>query len=99
MWLLDANLDIHLAELLQSLRIDCATAESRGWKALRNGELVSAAVNAGFSTLVTRDRLFAESTLRSGRALFPESRYSESFAAAWAVSPIHPEPGKIVVRP
>jgi len=37
MWLLDANLDIHLVELLRRLQIDCDTAENRGWKALRNG--------------------------------------------------------------
>ncbi len=71
MWLLDANLDIHLADLLRSLQTDCDTAESRGWKALRNGELVAAAVNAGFSTLVTRDRLFADSAARAWR-LFPD---------------------------
>ena len=48
MWLLDANLDVHVVELLRNLRIDCDTAENRGWKALRNGELVAAAANAGF---------------------------------------------------
>ena len=48
MWMLDANLDIHLVELLRRLEIDCDTAENRGWKALRNGELVAAAVRAGF---------------------------------------------------
>jgi hypothetical protein len=50
MWLLDANLDIHLLELLQRLGIACDTAENRGWKALRNGDLVAAAVQAGFDT-------------------------------------------------
>jgi hypothetical protein len=67
MWLPDANLDIHLAELLRRLQIGCDTAENRGWKALRNGELVAAAVNAGFNTLPTRDRLFAESASRAWR--------------------------------
>jgi predicted nuclease of predicted toxin-antitoxin system len=65
MWLLDANLDIHLVELLNALEIECETAESRGWKALRNGELVAAAAAAGFDTLLTRDQLFAESASRS----------------------------------
>ena len=70
MWLLDANIDIHLLEVLQGLQIDCDTAENRGWKALRNGELVAAAVNAGFNTLITRGRLFAESASRAWRT-FP----------------------------
>jgi hypothetical protein len=43
MWLLDANLDIHLVGLLRGYEIDCDTAEYRGWKALRNGDLVAAA--------------------------------------------------------
>jgi hypothetical protein len=55
MWLLDANLDVHLVGLLKGLHVDCDTAENRGWKALRNGDLVSTAADAGFHTLLTRD--------------------------------------------
>ncbi len=61
MWLLDANVDVHLAPLLRGLGIPCETASSRGWKALTNGELVAAAVVAGFDCIVTRDQSFAES--------------------------------------
>jgi len=61
MWLLDANLDVHLTELLRGYQIDCETAEDRGWKALRNGELVAAAAEAGFDSILTRDQRFAES--------------------------------------
>ena len=61
MWLLDANLNVHLVELLKGFHIHCATAECRGWKALRNVELIASAATAGFDTLLTRDRLFAES--------------------------------------
>src|ERR1022692_2935018 len=104
MWLLDANLDIHLVELLRRFQIDCDTAENRGWKALRNGELVAAAVNAGFNTLLTRDRLFAESASRAWRDFpslsvvivtlpqLPSGRYLASFEAEWTVSPIHVAP-------
>jgi hypothetical protein len=111
MWLLDANLDIHLFELLRRLHIECDTAENRGWKALRNGELVAAAVSAGFQTLLTRDRLFAESASRAWRDFpslsvvlimlpqLPSRRYLASFEAEWTASPIQPQPGKIVVWP
>jgi alkanesulfonate monooxygenase SsuD/methylene tetrahydromethanopterin reductase-like flavin-dependent oxidoreductase (luciferase family) len=76
MWLLDANLYIHLLELLQRFQIDCDTAENRGWKSLRNGDLVAAAAEAGFRTLLTRDRLFAESAARAWRALPDLSPFS-----------------------
>jgi predicted nuclease of predicted toxin-antitoxin system len=111
MWLLDANLDIHLVELLGRFGIECSTAESRGWKALKNGDLVAAAVQSGFEVLVTRDRLFAESASRDWRSFphvaivvvnlpqLPSIRYLEAFAAQWAVAPIQPQPGKILFWP
>jgi predicted nuclease of predicted toxin-antitoxin system len=67
MWLLDANLDIHLVDVFRRLQVDSDTAENRGWKALRNGDLVAAASEAGFHTLLTRDQLFAESASRAWR--------------------------------
>ena len=93
------------------LQIDCDTAENRGWKALRNGELVAAAVNAGFHTLLTRDRLFAESASRAWRTFpslsvvivtlrqLPSGPYLASFEAEWMSSPIQPQPGKIITWP
>lgn len=66
MWLLDANMDVHLVQTLTELGVSCDTAANRGWKALSNGELVSAAVAGGFTCLLTRDQLFGES---AGRAL------------------------------
>jgi hypothetical protein len=53
MWLLDANMDVHLASVLTGFGIDCDTAGNRGWKALSNGDLVKAAVDAGFRCLLT----------------------------------------------
>ena len=65
MWLLDANMDVHLVHTLNELGVSCDTAANRGRKALSNGELVSAAVAAGFTCLLTRDQLFGESAARA----------------------------------
>ena len=65
MWLLDANMDVHLVQVLNELGASCDTAANRGWKALSNGELVSEAVAAGFTCLLTRDQLFGESAARA----------------------------------
>ena len=73
MWLLDANMDVHLVQTLNELGVSCDTAANRGWKALSNGELVSAAVAAGFACLLTRDQRFCESAatgLRSASSFF-----------------------------
>ena len=61
MWLLDANMDVHLVSILTGFQISCETAAKRGWNSLSNGELVRAAVDAGFKCLLTRDQLFGES--------------------------------------
>jgi len=111
MWLLDANLDIHLLELLQRLGVNCDAAENRGWKSLRNGDLVSACWQSGFDTVLTRDQLFAESASRAWRTFpnlavvivtlpqLPSARYLEAFTAAWTNTPIDPRPGQITIWP
>ena len=71
MWLLDANVDVHLMSVLTGFKISCDTAGKRGWMALSNGDLVSAAVNAGFRCLLTRDQLFGTSASRALK-LFPQ---------------------------
>jgi hypothetical protein len=111
MWLLDANMDVHLVATLAELGVSSATAGSRGWKALSNGELVAAAAGAGFRCLLTRDQLFGESAARALMA-FPEfgvvivnlpqqrwREYGERFLAAWAESPIQPSPGRLTQWP
>jgi len=65
MWLLDANMDVHLVQTLNELGVSCDTCANRGWKALSNGELISAAVAGGFTCLLTRDQLFGESVARA----------------------------------
>ena len=111
MWLLDANIDVHVAELLRGLGIGCDTAEKRGWKDLSNGRLVAAAVEAGFACLMTRDRLFGDSASRAlanhpGFAVLlvtlPQQRssvYCDSFRSAWQQRAILPRPGTLVMWP
>lgn len=109
MWLLDANMDVHLVATLADLGIHSATAVSRGWKALSNGDLVASA--SGFECLLTRDQLFGESAARALRSFphfavvlvdLPQQRwqqYRERFLAAWAASPIQPSPGRLTQWP
>ncbi|MSV34479.1 MAG: hypothetical protein EXQ47_02615 [Bryobacterales bacterium] len=111
MWLLDANMDVHLVRTLNQLGVSCDTAANRGWKALANGELVAAAVAAGFTCLLTRDQLFGESAARALNAFstfgvvvvdLPQQRwqaYQEHFLAAWGVRPIEPVAGALFHRP
>ena len=107
MWLLDANVDIHLAALLTQRGFAYDSAANRGWKALSNGQLVAAAVASGFDCLLTRDRLFSESASRVLRSQptfavvlvnLPQQRwleYRERFIELWASSPIEPQPGRL----
>ena len=111
MWLLDANVDVHLVQTLHELGVSCDTAANRGWKALSNGELVSVAISAGFTCLLTRDQLFGESAARALKTFatfsvvvvdLPQRRwqaYQEQFVAAWALKPIEPIPGTLVHWP
>jgi predicted nuclease of predicted toxin-antitoxin system len=111
MWLLDANLPIKLVGVLESVGIVCETAQSRGWKQLRNGELVAAAASAGFSCIITRDVLFSESSSKSLKAhaqmaivliRLPQMRdvtYLEAFKAAWSANSIRPVQGQVLSWP
>ncbi len=111
MWLLDANMDVHLVEVLAQFGIAAETAGSRGWKALSNGQLVAAAVANGFTCLVTRDRLFGESASRALKSHpsfavvlvnLPQQRsdlYHQRFINVWSRSPIEPRPGHLIEWP
>jgi len=111
MWLLDANMDVHLRSLLLEKGIAAESASCRGWATLKNGALVTEAVGAGFDCLLTRDVLFAEAAARALQRFpnfavvvvtlqqSPWLRYRESFLAAWDKSPIVPVPGRLVQWP
>lgn len=111
MWLLDANMDVHLLPLLKKIGIECEGATRRGWQALDNGDLVSAAVKGGFTCLLTQDRLFGEAAARSLKTHHrfsvvvvhlpqrPWRQYRRDFETAWSKAPIRPLAGKIVRWP
>ena len=108
MWLLDANMPVQLVALLQDLAIEADTAAGRGWNALSNGSLVSAAAQAKFTVLLTRDRLFGEAAaaaLRTYpdfcvvRVTLPQMRaaaFMQAFRVAWQKGPITPAPGRMI---
>jgi hypothetical protein len=62
--------------VLAGFQISCDTAGQRGWKSLSNGELVPAAVDAGFKCLLTRDQLFGESASQALKDSFQNLRWS-----------------------
>jgi predicted nuclease of predicted toxin-antitoxin system len=110
-WLLDANIDIRICDVLFEFGIDCRTAESLGWKELSNGRLVSAAVANNFTCLLTRDGLFAESATRALNR-FPDfavvvivlkqrkrAEYLARFREAFVQRAIVPEPGTTIIWP
>ena len=109
MWLLDVNVPRKTAAVLGAFGVQAVTAESRGWRGLTNGELVEAAAEAGFTILLTRDRLFSESAAAAIRRFphlcivliaLPQLRgeqFLEKFRLAWEEDPIRPTPG-IVLR-
>jgi predicted nuclease of predicted toxin-antitoxin system len=111
MWLLDANIPVQLVALLQDLGIEADTAAARGWNMLSNGSLVSAAAEAKFTVLLTRDRLFgktAAAALRTYpdfcivRVTLPQLRAAalmQAFRAAWHEAPITPAPGRTIEWP
>jgi hypothetical protein len=111
MWLLDANMPVQLVALLQELGIEADTAAVRGWNILSNGSLVSAAAEARFTVLPTRDRLFGETAAAAlrrypdfcvVRVTLPQLRTSAfmpPFRAARQKAPITPVPGRMLEWP
>jgi hypothetical protein len=111
MWLLDVNVPKKVAGVLGEFGVQAQTAEARGWNGLTNGRLVEAAVEADFSCLLTRDRLFSESAARALKRFpqfcvvfvtFPQLRgpeFLEQFRLAWLRSPLQPVPGRLLRWP
>ncbi len=111
MWLLDANMPVQLVALLEDLGIEADSAVARGWNTLSNGSLLSAAVQAKFTALLTRDRLFGESAAQAlkvhtefciVRVTLPQLRaaqFLQAFRAAWQTTQIIPAPGQVIEWP
>ncbi|MGH7814072.1 MAG: hypothetical protein ACREQI_08730 [Candidatus Binataceae bacterium] len=102
---------LQLVALLKQLGIDADSAVARGWNTLSNGSLVSAAAQAGFTALLTRDRLFGESAARALKAhggfcvvriALPQlraDRFLMAFETTWHKSRIVPAPGRMIDWP
>jgi hypothetical protein len=111
MWLLDANMPLQLVTLLKDLGIESDSAVARGWNTLSNGGLVSAAVQARFTALLTRDRLFGESAAQALKVhtefcivciTLPQLRavqFVQAFQAAWQTTQIIPVRGRLLEWP
>jgi predicted nuclease of predicted toxin-antitoxin system len=108
MWLLDVNIDIKLVEVLANQGIKARSTIELGWRHLINGDLVRAAKENGYTTIMTRDGLFGESAARVLKAYpeiavvivtLPQRRrepYIAAFIDAWTKNPIKPLTGKII---
>lgn len=106
MYLIDKNLPIQLFALLGEFGIAAETAEFRKWSALTDGELVRSAAQAGFTCILTRDRLFARSAARQLKEFptlsivvveLPQLRrepFLDAFRKAWSRNPIQPLAGR-----
>jgi hypothetical protein len=104
-------MDVHLLSLLHEFGISCEAATRRGWGSLDNGEMVSTAVAAGFTCLLTQDQLFGKSAGTALKSLphfsvvvirlaqKPWREYAQQFRAAWEASPIKPAPGRVLYWP
>lgn len=111
MLLLDHNLPHQLREFLTSVGVQSETAAYRGWEQLRNGDLVSAASQAGFKAILTRDVKFSQSAATS-LVKYPQmgivvirlpqrssKLYLAAFQEAWRAAAISPQIGKVVFWP
>ncbi|MGH7934458.1 MAG: hypothetical protein ACREQN_15035 [Candidatus Binataceae bacterium] len=99
---------VQLVALFGELGIEADTAVARGWNTLSNGSLVGAAVEAKFTALLTRDRLFGESAAQAlkvhyefgiVRVTLPQLRASQflaAFRAAWRTARVILAPGRMV---
>ena len=60
MWLIDENLNVRLYQVLSELGITAHSVSYAGLKGLKNGELLAAAQRMAYSTILTRDNLYAQ---------------------------------------
>lgn len=110
-WLLDHNIPHPLRHVLKEFGIKTETAFHRGWNSLENGALVKAAVKAGFTVILSRDKRFQE-TAKASLKNYPHlslvlvlidqndgKSYCQDFEAKWKKNLIQPIPGKLVLWP
>lgn len=111
MWLLDHNIPHKIRDVLEMFGVKTETAYYRKWDSLENGELVKAAVTAGFTAILSRDRQFQEAA-KATLAKYPNlalvlitidqsdaQTYCRDFEDAWKQSPIKPVVGKLIKWP
>ena len=106
--LVDHNLPPGVAGLLNEHGLVCSTAKSNGWDALTNGQLIEAAVKAGFEGIVTKDirlHLDGEVSLRKYPTFaivivklqqMKKRQYLERFAVELSQRKFVPVAGKII---
>lgn len=111
MWLLDEGLPVSLHKCLKNLKVEVETVEFRGWKGLRNGKLVTVAAEAGFTCILTKDRLFAQDAKKALVAnpkmavvlvllsQVPREKYVKNFELNWKKSKLVPAPGQVTEWP
>ena len=111
MWLLDEGLPRALFESLNNLGVKVETVDFRKWKGFRNGKLVTVATEAGFTCILTKDKLFAQDAKKAlvanpkmGVVLVtlpqvPRKKYGENFAIAWKKGEIVPVSGQVIEWP
>ena len=110
-WLLDEGLPVPLFKCLEAFGVRVETVEFRKWKGLRNGKLVAVAFEAGFTCILTKDRLFAQDarkalTTHPRMAVVlillpqtPREQYIKTFEAQWKKSKVVPTPGQVIEWP
>ncbi len=111
MLLLDHNVQKRLATFLGGIGVLCKRTVDLGWAEKRNGDLVAAAVEAGFTAILTNDQNFvtsAQSNLKKHPtfciviltlAQGPVSEYLPRFEKAWRSGPPSVKPGLVVHWP
>ncbi len=110
MWLIDENLDIRLHQVLSKFSIIAHTAKFAGLNGLANGKLLEAAERLGYSTILTRDSLYAtDSGFLKGtypqiaivvvEYKIPQQQFLEWFENQFRTSPITAVAGNVIVWP
>ena len=110
MWLLDHNIPHQLSPALKSKGISCKTVFELGWHELKNGTLISRAINHNFICILTKDIKFIESAY-SNKTISRISivliniqqvrgkEYAEKFINCWNKKPFTLQNGKHIIWP